>query len=67
MALFRLNHKPDDEIQYILTESNHPLSNTIKHVAASIETRLSKLSSNEILFKESTIHYQDNLRQSRSK
>ena len=61
---FRPYHKPDDKIQYIHTESNHPPPNIIKHIPASIETRLSNLSSNEIIFKESTTHYENNLRQS---
>ena len=59
----RLYHKPGDQIQYIRTESNHP-PNIIKHIQASIETRLSNLSSTETIFKESTIHYENNLRQS---
>ena len=59
----RACHKPDDQIQYIHTESNHP-PNIIKHIPASIETRLSNLSSTEIIFKESTTHYENNLRQS---
>ena len=64
---FRPYHKPDDQIQYIHTESNHPLppqKNIIKYIPASIETRLSNLSSTEIIFKESTKHYENNLRQS---
>ena len=60
---FRPYHKPDDQIQYIHTESNHT-PNIIKHIPASIETCLSKLSSAEIIFKESTTHYENNLRQS---
>ena len=59
-----INH---DQIQYMHTECSHSPSlppNIIKHVPASIETRLSNLSSTEILFKESTTHYKDNLRQS---
>ena len=39
--------------------------NMMKHISASIETRLSNLSSTEIIFKKSTTHYKDNLRQSR--
>ena len=58
---FRRYHKPDDQIQYIHTESKHP-PNIIKHVPASIETPLSNLSSTEIIFKESTTHYENNLR-----
>ena len=56
-----------DQIQYMHTECSHHPSlppNIIKHVPASKETPLSNLSSTEILFKESTTHYKDNLRQS---
>ena len=60
---FRPYHKPNDQIQYIHTESNHP-PNIIKHIPASIENRLSNLSSTEILFKESIKHYEGSLRQS---
>ena len=60
---FRPYHKPNDQIQYIPTECNHP-PNIIKHIPASIETTLSNLSSTEIIFKESTTHYKNNLRQS---
>ena len=60
---FRPYRKLDNQIQYIHTESNHP-QNIIKHIPASIETRLSNLSSTEIIFKESTTHYENNLRQS---
>ena len=59
---FRPYHKPDDQIQYIHTESNHP-PNIIKHIPASIETCLSNLPSTEIILKESTTHYENNLRQ----
>ena len=48
---FRPYHKPGDQMQYIHTESNHP-PNIIKHIPASIETRLSNLSSTETIFKE---------------
>ena len=60
---FRHYHEPDDQMQYIHTESNHP-PNIIKHIPASIENRLSNLSSVEILSKESTTHCEYNLRQS---
>ena len=50
-------------MQYIHTESNHP-PNIIKHIPASIKTRLSNLSSTETIFKESTTHYKNNLLQS---
>ena len=62
-STFKPYHKPDDQIQYIHTESNHP-QNIIKHIPASIETHLSNLSSTEIIFKESTTHYENNLKQS---
>ena len=58
-----LTEKPIDWIQYIHTESNHS-QNIIKQIPASRENHLSNLSSNEILFKESTKHYKNNLRQS---
>ena len=41
-----------------------PPPNIIKHIPASIETRLSNLSSTEVIFRESTTHYENNLRQS---
>ena len=50
-------------MQYIHTESHRP-QNFIKHISASIETRLSNLSSTETICKESTSHYENNLRQS---
>ena len=48
---FRPYHKPGDQMWYIHMESNHP-PNIIKHIPASIETRLSNLSSTETIFKE---------------
>ena len=60
---FRPYHKPGDQMQYIHTEFNHP-PNIIKHIPASIETRLSNLSSTQTIFKESTTHYENYLRQS---
>ena len=57
---FRPCHKPDDIIQYINKESNHP-SNLIKHLPASIEKRLSNNSSDEKIFKEYAIYYEDTL------
>ena len=61
-STFRPYHKPDDQIQYIHTESNHP-PNVMKYIPASIETRLSNLSYTEIISKETRTHYEDNLRQ----
>ena len=53
-------HKPDDIIQYINKESNHPPS-IIEHLPASIEKRLSNNSSDEKIFKEAAIYYEDTL------
>ena len=47
-------------IQYINKESNHPPS-TIEHLPASIEKWLRDNSSNEKIFKETAIHYEDTL------
>ena len=47
---------------YIRNPTTPP--NIIKHIPASIETRLSNLSSTEIIFRESTTHYENNLQQS---
>ena len=57
---FKPYHKPDDIIQYINKESNHPPS-IIEHLPASIEKRLSNNSSAEKIFKEAAIYYEDTL------
>ena len=57
---FRPYHKPGDIIHYISIESNHP-SNLINHLPVSIETRLSNNFSNENIFKEAAIYYEDTL------
>ena len=57
---FKPYHKPDDIIQYINKESNHPLS-IIKHLSASTEKRLSNNSSDEKIFKETAIYFEDTL------
>ena len=57
---FKPYHKPDDIIQYINKESNHPPS-IIEHLLASIEKRLSNHSSDEKIFKEAAIYYEDTL------
>ena len=57
---FKPYHKPDDIIQYINKESNHPPS-IIEHLPASIEKRLSNNSSDEKIFKEAAIFYEDTL------
>ena len=57
---FRPCDKPDDIIQYINKESNHP-PNLIKPLPAYIEKWLSNNSSGEKIFQESPIHYEDTL------
>ena len=57
---FKPYHKPDDIIQYINIESNHP-PNLTKHLPASIEKRLSNNSLDEKIFKEAAIYYEDTL------
>ena len=59
-STYKPHHKPNDEICYIHKESNHPPSIT-KQLPISIETRLSKLSSNEKVFNESVSIYQEAL------
>ena len=53
--------KPNNEINYIHKESNHPPS-IIRQVPFSIESRLSSLSSSENIFNESTPIYQEALK-----
>ena len=50
--------KPDDEINYIHAESDHP-PNIIKQLPISIESRLSALSSSKRMFDEVKGHYQE--------
>ena len=59
-STYKPYHKPNDEICYIHKESNHPPSIT-KQLPISIESRLSKLSSNEKVFNEAIPIYQDAL------
>ena len=65
-STYKPYHKPNDEICYIHKESNHPPSIT-KQLPISIETKLSKLSSNEKVFNESVPIYQEALAKSRYK
>ena len=60
---YRPYQKPDNIIQYIHVESNHP-PNIIKQVPKTIEKRLSQLSSSEKIFNESAPVYEDKLHQS---
>ena len=55
--------KPNNEITYVHKESNHPPS-ILKQLPLSIESRLSRLSSSESIFKESTHVYQEALNKS---
>ena len=55
--------KPNNEIAYIHKESNHTPS-ILRQIPLSIESRLSKHSSNEKVFKESIQIYQEALKKS---
>ena len=55
--------KPDNIIQYIHVESNHP-PNIIKQIPKTIEKCLSQLSSSEEILNESAPFYEDKLHQS---
>ena len=52
--------KPNDELLYINAKSNH-LPNITKQLPISIESRLRALSSNEKLFQEAAVEYQNAL------
>ena len=56
-------HKPDNEILYTHKDSNHPPS-ILEQIPTSIEKRVSTLSSNETIFKESKEIYQKALEKS---
>ena len=60
-ATYRPFCKPNNEIAYIHKESNHPPS-ILRQIPLSVESRLSKHSSNEKIFKESTQIYQETLK-----
>ena len=62
-ATYRPFCKPNNEMAYIDKESNHPPS-ILRQIPLSIESRLSKHSSNEKIFKESTQIYQEALKKS---
>ena len=59
---YRSYQKPDNIIQYIHVESNHP-PNIIKQIPKTIEKRLSQLSSNKEIFSESAPFYEGELHQ----
>ena len=52
--------QPNDIIQYVNKESNYP-PNIIKHLPVSIQKRLSNNFSDEKIFKEAAIYYEDTL------
>lgn len=56
-------HKPENTLNYINIESNHP-PNIKKQLPINIESRLSRLSSNEQIFKNSLPYYEQALKQS---
>ena len=60
---FRPYRKPNDEIQYIHVDSDHPPS-IIKQLPLSVEKRLSTLSSSKEIFDESATIYQEALNKS---
>ena len=60
---YRPYHKPDNIIQYIHVESNHP-PNIIKQILKTIEKCLSQLSSNKKILNESAPFYEDKLQRS---
>ena len=57
-STYRLYQKPDNIIQYIHVESNHPPS-IIQQIPKTIKKRFSQLSSNEDIFTESALFYED--------
>ena len=62
-SLSNATYRPNNEITYINKESNH-LPSILRQIPLSIESRLSKHSSNEKIFKESTQVYQEALKKS---
>ena len=60
---YRPYHKPNDEVMYIHSESNHPPA-IIKQLPLSIESRLCNISSSKEIFDESSKIYQDALTKS---
>ena len=60
---YRPYHKPNDELMYIHSESNHPPA-IIKQLPLSIEERLRTLSSSKYIFDEAARPYQEALERS---
>ena len=61
--LFKPYRKPDNDPLYVHKNSNHP-PNILKQIPKGIERRLSEISSNEEIFKQSTPLYEEALRKS---
>ena len=55
--------KPNNKLLYVHNQSNHPPS-ILKNIPKSINKRLSKISSNEIIFTQAKPQYQEALRRS---
>ena len=60
---YRPYHKPNDELMYIHSESNHPPA-IIKQLPLSIQARLRTLSSSKEIFDEDVRPYQEALKRS---
>ena len=60
---YRPYQKPDNVIQYIHVQSNHP-PNIIKQIPKTIEKRISDHSSSETIFKDSLLPYEKALKES---
>ena len=60
---YRPYHKPNDDITYIHSQSNHPPA-IIKQLPLSIESRLRKISSSKEIFEDASKEYQDALERS---
>ena len=60
---YRPYHKPNDDITYIHSQSNHPPA-IIKQLPLSIESRLRMISSSKEIFEESAKEYQEALERS---
>lgn len=60
---YRPYSKPDNKLQYINTQSNHP-PNVIKQIPRTIEQRLSNHSSNERIFDQAKQPYEKALKES---
>ena len=60
---FKPYSKPNNDIMYINTDSNHP-PNIIKYISSMISDRISKISSNEQIFRKAAPQYNNALKSS---